>query len=183
VLAANPRRRRVRRRYHANPRHRRRYRRNPGVASGVVGTIKQGAVDGALVLVGQAAQSRVSALLGGFLPASINTGIVGAGITNVGTAVVIAIASKKVIPSHARMITAGAFATAVKGLVNAVAPSVGAMLGDTGYAAPVGYPGAFASGLGAWAQPPVALPAPSSRMGAYPGGGMGDGEEYSGIYS
>lgn len=170
--AANPVRRRRTRRYRANShrRARRHYRRNPGLAGGIVSTIKQGAVDGAMVLAGQTVVGRLSDLVQSKLPIQ---GIAGSGIANVGSAVAVALIAKKAIPGQARMITAGAFAAAIKRIVTGVAPGVGGLLGDTGYDTAVGYPGVHS--YGAWASPPVVIaPAPHSRMGAYPGGGLGD---------
>ena len=163
VLRANPRRRRrsVRRRVH----HRRRYRRNPG-GSGIVATIKQGVVDGALVLVGQAAQGRASSLVSRVVPIG---GLPGAAIADVGSAVVITMLARKFLPGRARMVSAGAFSNAVRRIVSTVSPTAAALLGDgDDYTAfPVGTDLYEAQG-GVSAYP---------AMGAYPGGGLGDAAE------
>lgn len=173
TLSINRPRRRVRRRYHSNPR--RRYRRNPG-GTGIVATLKQGVKDGALVLVGQAAQGRASALAGKFVPVG---GIAGEAITGLGSAVLVTMAARKFLPGGARFVAAGAFANAVRRLVSAVSPTAAALLGDDdsmGDGAAFGVPtGALYSagnvlddgGMGAY---------PGGGLGAYPGGGLGDEE-------
>lgn len=167
-LSINRPRRRSRRRVH----HRRRYHRNPG-GSGIVSTIKQGVKDGAMVLVGEVAQGRASALAGKFVPVG---GIAGEAITGIGSAVVVTIAARKFLPGGARFIAAGAFANAVRRLVSAVSPTAASLLGDTGDGAVVGGipTGALYSagnvlddGMGAY---------PGGGLGAYPGGGLGDEE-------
>lgn len=168
VLRANPRRRSRRRVHH----RRRRYHRNPGGA-GIVSTIKQGVKDGAMVLVGEVAQGRASALAGKFVPVG---GIAGEAITGIGSAVVVTIAARKFLPGGARFIAAGAFANAVRRLVSAVSPTAASLLGDTGDGAVIGGvpTGALYSagnvmddGMGAY---------PGGGLGAYPGGGLGDEE-------
>lgn len=157
VYATNPRRRRRR-----TTHHRRRYHRNPGMGS-IVGTIKQGVKDGALVLIGQTAQGRASAVAARFNPL---TGLAGAAVNEIGSAVLVTMLARKFTPNMARMASAGAFSNAVRHIVAAVSPGTAALLGDhTGYytPAPYGYD-TMDQGVGAYAQ-----------MGAYPGGGLGDG--------
>jgi len=118
--------------------------------------------DGALVLLGQAAQGRASALAGKFVPVG---GIAGEAITGLGSAVIVTIAARKFMSGSARMIAAGAFSNAVKRLVAAVSPGTAALLGDGDYMAlPTEY---YDQGGGVGAYPEVG-------MGAYPGGGLGD---------
>jgi hypothetical protein len=162
-----PRRRRVRR-HHSNPR--RRYRRNPGMGGGIVSTIKQGVKDGAMVLVGEVAQGRASALAGKFVPVG---GIAGEAITGIGSAVIVTIAARKFLPGGARFIAAGAFANAVRRLVSAVSPTAASLLGDGEVIGgmPVGAlysaGNVLDDGMGAY---------PGGGLGAYPGGGLGDEE-------
>lgn len=169
ALAVNPRRRRRRVVRH----HRRRLHRNPGMGS-VVGTIKQGVKDGALVLIGQTAQGRASALAAKFNPIS---GIAGTAINEIGSAVLVTMAARKFAPGLARMASAGAFSNAVRRLVATVSPGTAALLGDgsAGYytPAPYGYDMLEQGHMGAYPQ-----------MGAYPGGGLGDqaGDEHM-VYS
>lgn len=162
VLRANPRRRR-RSTHRRRVTHRRRFRRNAG-GTGVVATIKQGVVDGALVLVGQAAQGRVSSLVSRFIPVG---GIAGAAISDVGSAVVITMAARKFLPGRARMVSAGAFSNAVRRVVAAVSPTAAALLGD-GDGLPYGT-SYDTDAIGAGAYP--------DNMGAYPGGGVGDADQ------
>lgn len=161
AVRTNPPRRRRRRSVVARRVTRRRYRRNPG-GTGIVATIKQGAVDGALVLVGQAAQGRASSLVSRVLPIG---GLPGAAIADVGSAVVVTMLARKFLPGRARMISAGAFSNAVRRVVGAVSPGAAALLGDgDGLPYGVGYdPNAYV-GQGAY----------PDNMGAYPGGGLGD---------
>lgn len=170
VLRSNPRRRR--RRHHIT--HRRRYRRNPGLGGGVVSTIKQGVKDGFLVLVGQAAQGRASALAGKFVPIG---GIAGEAVTGLGSAVVVTLAARKFAPGAARIIAAGAFSNAVKRLVAAVSPGAASLLGDSDYMSiPTEY---YDQGGGVGAYPGAG----ELGMGAYPGGGLGDNvDEYGTQY-
>lgn len=156
--------RRVRRRRAVVARRsRRRYRRNPG-GTGIVATIKQGAIDGALVLAGQAAQGRASSLVARVVPIG---GIAGTAIADVGSAVAVTMLARKFLPGRARMISAGAFSNAVRRLVSAVSPSTAALLGDASdglYSADL-YGGQVIDGVAAY---------PELSMGAYPGGGLGD---------
>jgi hypothetical protein len=167
VLRSNPRRRRRRTAVARRVHHRRRYRRNPGGGSGIVATIKQGAMDGALVLVGQTAQGRASALVSKMVPVG---GLPGAILADIGSAVAVTMLARKFLPGRARMVSAGAFANAVRRTVSAVSPGVGAMLGDgDGYMSlPMEY---YDQGGGVGAYP--------DQMGAYPGGGLGDAEDFS----
>jgi hypothetical protein len=134
----------------------------------VVATIKQGVVDGALVLVGQTAQGRLSALAGKVVPIG---GLPGAVISDVGSAVVVTMLARKFLPGRARMVSAGAFANAVRRAVSAVSPGVASMLGDGDdiQYLPDGVPGM----ISAW---------PDQQMGAYPGG-LGDAADDHVVYS
>lgn len=165
-LASNPRRRRRRTAVARHHTTRRRYRRNPG-GTGVVATIKQGVKDGALILVGQAAQGRVAAIVGKVVPIG---GLPGAVITDVGSAVAITMLARKFSPANARMIAGGAFANAVRRVVAAVSPGTAALLGDGGDDYLIdGQPGV----LSAW---------PDQQLGAYPGG-LGDSADDHVVYS
>jgi len=130
--------------------HRRRYRRNPGFGGGIIGTLGNGVIDGLKVNVGEAVQGRVAAMVAKVVPIS---GIVGAAISELGSAVVLTIAARRFAPAHAKLIAAGAFANANRHLLTAISPTAGALLGDDLYGA---YPG--------------------GGLGAYPGGGLGDGD-------
>lgn len=167
VLRANPPRRR-RRRAATSHSKRRRYRRNPGISTGgIVSTIKQGAVDGALVLVGQTAQGRASALVSKVVPVG---GIAGAVIADVGSAVAVTMLARKFLPGRARMVAAGAFANAVRRTIAAVSPTTAALLGDGEEVSGLPYGAGYEVGGGIGAYPEVG-------MGAYPGGGLGDGAD------
>lgn len=155
LVRSNPPRRRRRRRIVARRHHRRRYRANPG-GTGIVSTIKNGVVDGALVLVGQAAQGRASALVSRVVPIG---GLPGAAIADVGSAVAVTILARKFLPGRARMVSAGAFSNAVRRVIAAVSPTAAAMLGD----GDVSYYDPHFVGQGAY----------PDQMGAYPIG-IGD---------
>lgn len=163
IYRANPRRRSSRRR---RVTHRRRYRRNPG-GTGVLATIKNGAIDGTLVLVGGAVQGRVAGFVAKVVPLS---GLPGVLVSDVGSAVAVTMLARKFLPGRARMVSAGAFANAVRRVVTAVSPTAGALLGDgeqIGGGMPIG--GLYEAGaLNAY---------PEQQMGAYPGGGLGDTDD------
>lgn len=134
-------------------------------------TIKNGVMDGALVLVGQAAQGRASSLVSRFVPIS---GIAGTAISDVGSAVAVTILARKFLPGRARMISAGAFSNAVRRLVSAVSPTAGALLGDgDGLPYGTGYDPSLVAGTGAY---------PELAMGAYPGGVGDSADEHYGAY-
>lgn len=126
-------RRRRRRSVRANPHRRRHFRRNPGFggARGIVGTIKEGAIDGLSVLGGEIVQNKVVTLADKFVPAFGTTAMMATarvGILNIGVATAIAIGVKKVLPGRARFVAAGAFA---RGFANVLATTpVAALLGD-----------------------------------------------------
>jgi hypothetical protein len=184
-VSAAPRRRPVRRRRRrrsvavaraAAPRRRRRssvarrrssvrkFRRNPDTVRGIIGTIKQGVKDGALVLAGEVAQNKVTSLADKFVPqfgAGVAAQMARVGIVNLGVASIIAIGSRKFVPGYARMVTAGAFS---RGLANIIATTpIAPLLGDgvvyEGY--DDGEAGGVGTGMGAYSSLP-------SGMGAYP---------------
>lgn len=121
VSQASPKRRRRRRSTAVVHRRRSTHRRNPGI----VGMIKQSAIDAGATLVGGAAARMASGLLP--LP---KDGLAGVG-TGLGVAVLIRIAAQKVV-SHdtARFIGAGAMQVPLKSLITTFVPQAGAFLGD-----------------------------------------------------
>lgn len=147
-------------RYRSNPvARRRRYRRNPGI----IGQIKQAAMDGVMVAAGGAAARIVS----NFSPLP-KTGLTGAGVDLL-IAVGLGIGARKLTSAdNARILTAGAMQPAIKKLVTNFIPSAGAFLGDY-------------DGVGAYMEAgstPRALSAyPDDNIGSYPGG-MGVVEVY-----
>lgn len=189
-VARRPRRRSVtlsinrprRRRHHINPR-RRHYRRNPGMGSGIVGTLKTGIINGLKVNIGEAVQGRVAAGIAKVLPLS---GIAATAISELGSAVAIALAARKFAPAHATMVAAGAFANANRHVITAISPTAGALLGDSGdmYGAyPGGGLGAYVGGglgdsdasyIGGGIPQGAGEAQGSSDYGAYPGGGLGE---------
>lgn len=121
----NPPRRRHRRRHRRNPfygnarRRHRRFRRNPmslGSARGIVGSIVQGLKDGAAVVGGQVATRKVRGAITGMLPqataANVSKGIGYVALSLV-SSVVVSMVAKRVLPSQARMIVAGAFSETI----------------------------------------------------------------------
>lgn len=168
--------RRTRRRRNPPKTHRRRYRRNPGLLSsgrGVVGVIKSGVMDGALVLAGETVQNKAVQAISAAIPSfGSTTGALmlrGAAI-NIGVATAGSLMAKKVVPTQARMITAGLFARAI---ANCLAGTpLATLLSD--------YPAAV---LGGYRRRPMgaypALPAMGAypqvgAMGAYPGVAFGN---------
>lgn len=179
-VSAAPRRRPVRRRrrrsvvaVHANPRKGvrrrrrsavarrgpvRRFRRNPDTVRGIVGTLKQGVKDGALVLAGEVVQNKATALADKFVP-QFGTGMAAqmarVGLVNLGVASAIAIGTRKFLPGYSRMVTAGAFS---RGLANIIATTPAApLLGDgvvydEGMGDDYDGVGAYARGIGAYSQ-------------------------------
>lgn len=146
--------------YRGNPRRRRHYRRNPGFsAGGIVGTLKKGVKDGAVVLVAQVATRKVINLVGGFNPIK---GLAGTAVTGLGVPVILTIVAKKVAPQFAALVSAAAFAEGLRGIL--AGTPVGPFLSD--YIP--GSEGQIGDGddYGAYAQIPAS-------MGAYPGGGLG----------
>lgn len=174
TLSINPPRRR-RRRHHINPR-RRHYRRNPGMGTGILGTLKNGIINGLKVNIGEAIQGRAAAGIAKVLPLS---GIAATAISELGSAVAIALAARKFAPAHAGFISAGAFANANKHVIAAISPTAGAFLG----AYPGGGLGAYVGGglgdadyIGGGIPEGAITEVPGyTGMGAYPGGGLGDG--------
>lgn len=161
--AAAPVRRRRRRRA-AVARSTRRYRRNPDTVRGIVGTLKQGVKDGALVLAGEVVQNKATALVDKFVP-QMGSGVAAqmarVGLVNLGVASIIAIGSRRVLPGYSRMVTAGAFS---RGLANIIATTpIAPLLGDgvvyEGY--DDGEAGSVGTGMGAY-------PRVGAGLGAYP---------------
>ncbi len=161
VVAAAPRRRRrssvARRRSSV-----RKFRRNPDTVRGMLGTIKQGVKDGALVLAGEVVQNKTTALADKFVPqfgAGVAAQMARVGLVNLGVASAIAIASRKFVPGYSRMVTAGAFS---RGLANIIATTpIAPLLGD-GVVYDDGMGGYEEVGGGVGAYP---------ALGAYPGMG------------
>ncbi len=168
VVHANPVRRRRRRAAVAGRRRSgaRRYRRNPDTVRGIVGTIKQGVKDGALVLAGEVVQNKATALADKFVP-QFGTGVAAqmarVGLVNLGVASAIAIGTRKFLPGYSRMVTAGAFS---RGLANIIATTPAAPLLGDGVVYDEGM-GDDYDGVGAYAQP-AALGAYAPSLGAYP---------------
>ena len=148
------------------------------MGSGIIGTLKSGIINGLKVNIGQAVQGRAAAAVARVLPLS---GIAGEAVSQLGSAVAVALAARKFAPAHATMIAAGAFANANRNVITAISPSAGALLGA--------YPG---GGLGGYLGDADAhyiggnIPQGASEAygvsdyGAYPGGGLGDIGAYPG---
>jgi hypothetical protein len=175
VVALAPRRRRRRAVVH----HRRRYRRNPGMGSGIIGTLKTGIINGLKVNIGEAIQGRAASAIARVVPIG---GIAGTAIAELGSAVAIALGARKFAPAHATMIAAGAFANANKHVLTAISPTAGALLGDVYGAYPGGGLGAYPGGglgdasyIGGGIPEGAGESAGNSDYGAYPGGGLGEG--------
>lgn len=131
---------------------------------GIVGTIKQGVKDGALVLAGEVVQNKATALADKFVP-QLGTGVAAqmarVGLVNLGIASAIAIGTRKFLPGYSRMVTAGAFS---RGLANIIATTpAAALLGDGVVYDDLGDDGdGSGNGVGAYPR------AVGAGMGAYP---------------
>ncbi len=144
--------------YQGNPRRRRRgarrrgYRGNPGI----VGIVKQGAMDAVATLGGGAAARIVT----GFVPLP-DAGIMGVAKGAL-VAVGIGVASRRFLSSDtARFVTAGAMQVPIKNLITTFLPQAGAYLGDESY--------------------PSFNGAEGDDMGAYLSGGESPADLYEGV--
>lgn len=136
--------------YRSNPRRRRRHRsygRNPSFG-GILGTLKNGIKDGAVVLAGEIAASKVINLVDRVNPIG---GIAGDAINGLGGAVAVSFLARKFAPNYSRLIAAAAFAQGLRKILSStpVAPylsSYESLGGDAQYGAyqEVG------SGMSAW---------------------------------
>lgn len=155
AAAANPRRRR---RSHVRANHRRRYRRNPGIGSGVKGVggmLVQGLKDGFVVRLGGGLTKYVSAMVPVGTPGSVTQGAVQ---LVVGTALSMGV-KKFMGPRAASFFLAGAAADVIGAFIPNTIPVVGPILGGgalNGFGAYVPAPR-----MGAW--PALAAPAPVAR--------------------
>lgn len=161
-FAPNPRRRgaasstgrsMAKKRYHRNP---------PFSVGGITSTLKAGVKDGVTILVAQIATKRLSALVSGLNPVK---GMVGDAVAKLGTAVVITIAARQIMPNAARLAGAAAFAEAIRGIgsnVPALAPFLSDYTADGSYSA---FPAD--DGYGAWAN--VLPPGSGAGLNAWAG--------------
>lgn len=143
----------------------RRFRRNPDTVRGIVGTIKQGVKDGALVLAGEVVQNKATALADKFVPqfgSGVAAQMARVGLVNLGVASAIAIGTRKFLPGYSRMVTAGAFS---RGLANIIATTPAAPLLGDGVVYDDAGMGDDYDGVGAYAQP--------AQLGAYAQPGLG----------
>lgn len=152
--------------YRSNPprRRRRSYRRNPfGSAGGLVTTIKNGVKDGAVILASQIATRKALNLAQGVIPIK---GIPGVAIAGLGVPVIITLVARKVAPNFARLASAAAFAEGLRDILSAT--PVGPFLADVIDA------DNMSNDMSAYPAPQV-----PPNMGAYPGGGLADADEYA----
>lgn len=136
------------------------YGRNPpllsGGVGGVIGTIKRGVRDGLVILVSQVGTKKAITVIGGFNPIK---GMAGTAITGLGTAVGVTMAARKLTPNFAALVSAAAFAEALR-LVLAASP-VGPYLADYTADGSMG----------------------DDEFGAWAGSGLGDGEDGMGAWA
>ncbi len=100
-------------------------------ARGIVGTIKQGVEDGAVILGGEIAQNKIVALGDKFVPhfgTSTTMAIARVGVLNIAVASGISLGTRKLLPKYSRMAAGGAWARAIANVL-AQTPAA-ALLGD-----------------------------------------------------
>lgn len=136
----------------------------------MLGTLKQGAKDGALVLAGEIVQNKATALVDKFVPqmgAGVAAQMARVGIVNLGIASAIALGTRKFVPGMSRMLTAGAFS---RGFANIIATTPAAPLLGDGVVYDDAGMGDDYDGVGAYARPQLGAYAtgPGTGMGAYP---------------